>query len=83
MNFLIAIVDDDESYRAATTDLVRSFGYTVEDFPSTLDFLASPHLHSTACLEVLWEDGERIVCRTRRDDPRQSVLIVPTVAERE
>jgi hypothetical protein len=23
MNFLIAIVDDDESYRAATTDLVR------------------------------------------------------------
>jgi FixJ family two-component response regulator len=50
MNFIIAIVDDDESYRAAATDLVRSLGYTVEDFPSALDFLASPHLHSTACL---------------------------------
>jgi hypothetical protein len=31
--------------------------------------------------EVLWEDGERIVCRTRRDDPRQSVLIVLPAAE--
>src|SRR5260370_30128809 len=32
-------------------------------------------------LEVLWEDVERIVCRTRRDDPRQSVLIVLPAAE--
>src|SRR6266403_2364085 len=32
-------------------------------------------------LEVLWDDGERIVCRTRRDDPRQSVLIVLPAAE--
>jgi C4-dicarboxylate-specific signal transduction histidine kinase len=32
-------------------------------------------------LEVLWGDVERIVCRTRRDDPRQSVLIVFPAAE--
>jgi FixJ family two-component response regulator len=47
---LIAIIDDDESYRSATKDLVKSLGFAVQDFPSALDFLASPHLDSTACL---------------------------------
>jgi FixJ family two-component response regulator len=49
-NRLIAIIDDDECYRAATADLVRSLGYAVEEFPSALDFVASPYLHSTACV---------------------------------
>jgi FixJ family two-component response regulator len=49
-NCLIAIIDDDESYRAAAADLVRALGYAVEEFPSALDFLASPYFHSTACV---------------------------------
>jgi FixJ family two-component response regulator len=47
---LVAIIDDDEYSRAATTDLVKSLGFAVQDFTSALDFLASPHLHNTACL---------------------------------
>ena len=44
MNFLIAIVDDDESYRAATTDLVRSprgatFQFTLPERPESLSQL--------------------------------------------
>lgn len=48
---LIAIVDDDESSREAAKGLLNSLGFTVEAFPSALDFLASPHiLRNTCCL---------------------------------
>ena len=49
-NPLIAIVDDDESVRAATKSLMRSLGFLAESFPSAEDFLASPHVNRTACL---------------------------------
>ena len=47
---LISIVDDDQPLRESTRRLLRSFGYTVEVFPSAADFLASPHLGETTCL---------------------------------
>jgi FixJ family two-component response regulator len=47
---LIAIVDDDESVREATKDLMRSMGLAVEAFACGEDFLRSPHLSRTACL---------------------------------
>ena len=46
----ISVVDDDRFHRASMTRLVRSLGYTVEDFASAADFLASPRLAETACL---------------------------------
>ena len=46
----IAIVDDDESVRAAMSSLVRSLGYRACEFASAEAFLASPHLHETSCL---------------------------------
>lgn len=49
-NVLISVIDDDESVREATRGLLRSFGFTIETFPSALDFLASAHLHETSCL---------------------------------
>ena len=49
---LISIVDDDELYRESVRKLVRLFGYDVETFPSSADFLASRHLSGTACLIV-------------------------------
>jgi FixJ family two-component response regulator len=47
---LIAIVEDDEFFRASMRRLMRSLGYTVEAFPSADDFLASCRLDETACL---------------------------------
>lgn len=47
---LISVVDDDQVVRASIRRLVRSFGYTVEAFPSAADFLAFPHLDETGCL---------------------------------
>jgi len=47
---LIAIVEDDQFFRASIRQLMRSLGYTVEAFPSAADFLASRRLEETSCL---------------------------------
>ena len=47
---LISIVDDDQPYRESMRKLIMLLGYTVEAFPSAVDFLASRHLPETACL---------------------------------
>src|SRR5215813_12417348 len=47
---LISLVDDDEHFRNSMQRLMRSLGYTAEDFSSAADFLASPRLAETACL---------------------------------
>ncbi len=47
---VIAIVDDDESFRRATTSFVRSLGYTALQFASAEAFLKSDRLHDTDCL---------------------------------
>jgi len=47
---LIAIVDDDESIRASTTSLMRSFGFAARGFASAEEFLQSPELDDTSCV---------------------------------
>ena len=47
---LVAIVEDDDFFRASMRRLMRSLGYTVETFPSAAEFLASRRLDDTACL---------------------------------
>ena len=47
---LIAIVDDDEFFRASMEELMESHGYSVKAFPSAADFLASRSLAEIACL---------------------------------
>jgi FixJ family two-component response regulator len=47
---LISIVDDDQLFRESMRKLVMLLGYTVEEFPSAADFLASRSLPETACL---------------------------------
>ena len=47
---LVSVVEDDQFFRESMRRLMRSFGYTVETFPSAADFLASPRLVETACL---------------------------------
>jgi FixJ family two-component response regulator len=48
--YLISIVDDDESFREAMTSLMKSLGFEVEAFSSAEGFLASPRLENTSCL---------------------------------
>ena len=48
----ISIIDDDEHFRAALADLMQAMGFTVEAFPSAVDFLASPNVRHTSCLIV-------------------------------
>jgi FixJ family two-component response regulator len=49
---VISIIDDDPSVRAATHNLVRSFGYVVHTFDSAEAFLQSPQLAETSCAIV-------------------------------
>jgi FixJ family two-component response regulator len=46
----VAIVDDDDSVRAAVVSLVRSLGFDVLAFGSAETFLASPRLDAADCL---------------------------------
>jgi len=47
---LISIVDDDHLFRESMRKLVTLLGYTVAEFASAADFLASRFLPETACL---------------------------------
>jgi FixJ family two-component response regulator len=47
---VIAIVDDDDSFRRATMSFIRSLGYAVVQFASAEAFLKSDRLHDTDCL---------------------------------
>jgi len=47
---LIAIVDDDESFRIAMATLMRSFGFGASSFASAEEFLESPQLGETSCV---------------------------------
>src|SRR6516164_8927287 len=49
-SLLVAVVEDDGSFRDSMGMLLTSFGYSVEAFPSAADFLASPRVRQTACL---------------------------------
>ena len=46
----IAVVDDDESVRDATTRLLRSLGFIAKGFSSPEEFLSSNLQHITSCL---------------------------------
>jgi FixJ family two-component response regulator len=47
---VIAIVDDDESFRHATMSFTRSLGYAVLQFASAEAFLKSDRLHDIDCV---------------------------------
>jgi FixJ family two-component response regulator len=47
---VIAIVDDDESFRQATISFIRSLGYSAAAFPSVDAFLNSNAIENTDCL---------------------------------
>ena len=49
-SLLVAVVEDDGSFRESMSMLLSSFGYSVEAFSSAADFLTSACVSETACL---------------------------------
>lgn len=47
---MVAIVEDDESYRLAVQRLLKSAGFSVRSFASAEDFLSSGQQQETGCL---------------------------------
>jgi len=47
---MVAVIEDDESYRVAVQRLLKSGGLSVESFGSAEDFLNSGQQHETGCL---------------------------------
>ena len=47
---MVAIIDDDESYRLAVQRLLKSAGFSVQSFASAENFLSSGQQHETGCL---------------------------------
>lgn len=47
---VVAVIEDDESYRVAVERLLKSAGISVISFASAEGFLSSGRLHETGCL---------------------------------
>jgi len=47
---MVAVVEDDDSYRVAVQRLLKSAGFSVQLFASAEDFLRSGRQHETGCL---------------------------------
>jgi FixJ family two-component response regulator len=47
---MVAVIEDDESYRVAVQRLLKSAGFSVQSFASAEDFLRSGQQHETGCL---------------------------------
>jgi FixJ family two-component response regulator len=47
---MVAVIEDDESYRVAVQRLLKSAGFSVQSFASAEDFLRSGRQHETGCL---------------------------------
>ena len=47
---MVAVVDDDESYRLALQRLLKSAGFSVQSFASAEDFMNCGQQHETGCL---------------------------------
>jgi FixJ family two-component response regulator len=47
---MVAVIEDDESYRVAVQRLLKCAGFSVQSFASAEDFLSSGRQHKTGCL---------------------------------
>lgn len=47
---MVAVIEDDESYRSAVQRLLKSAGFPVQSFASAEEFLSSGRQHETGCL---------------------------------
>jgi FixJ family two-component response regulator len=47
---MVAVIEDDESYRVAVQRLLKSAGFSAQSFACAEDFLSSGQQHETGCL---------------------------------
>jgi FixJ family two-component response regulator len=47
---MVAVIEDDESYRVAVQRLLKAAGFSAQSFASAEDFLNSGQQHKTGCL---------------------------------
>ncbi len=84
---LVCIVDDDPFVRAATSSLVRSFGWEAREFDSASAFLALDDVQRTNCLvsdtQMPAMDGLELLARLKQDGVQpQTVFMSAFVSER-
>ena len=68
----IAVIDDDDSVREATTGLLRSLGFIAKGFASAEEFLNSNRLRITSCVIADVQDAEHERSCALRTFGRQS-----------
>ena len=82
---LISIVDDDESVREATKDLIWSLGYAAATFASAEDYLRSDHIADTSCLiadvQMPGMSGIELQDRLIADGHRTPIIFVTAFPE--
>jgi FixJ family two-component response regulator len=82
---LIAIVDDDDSFRCATTNFIRSLGYAVLQFASAEAFLKSGRLHDTHCVisdvQMPGMNGLELQNKLIVQGPRLPIIFVTAFSE--
>ena len=82
---LISIVDDDESVREATKDLIWSLGYAAATFASAEDYLRSDRIADTSCLiadvQMPGMSGVELQDRLIADGHRTPIIFVTAFPE--
>ncbi len=81
----ISVVDDDESVRTATEELLRSIGYEVKTFASAELFLESGALRETECLvlDIQMPGIDGLELQRRLNEARSRVPIIFITANEE
>jgi len=82
---VISIIDDDTSFRRATTRLIHSLGHPVASFASAEEFLQSGRLDDTACLvsdvHMPGMSGVELQSRLRAEGRRLPVIFITAYPE--
>lgn len=77
---MISVVDDDESARASTLNILRSAGYEAQSFASVDDFLNSGSIQDTECLildvRMPGTDGLELQRRLRLKEYRSPIILI-------
>ena len=77
---VIAVVDDDQSVRAALGSLLRSVGFAVLPFSSAEEFLRGQHLSRIDCLILDWRmpgiDGMQLQCELAASGSRIPIIFL-------
>ena len=82
---VISIVDDDESFRRATMNFVRSLGYTAATFASAEEFLSADGARRTDCLitdlQMPGMTGLELQTRLSKDGHRMPIIFISAFPE--